>query len=98
MTFGNLGKEKNYFLSPKFLSYSNIYYSTGEPVWAETTRIICQVILLFIFCVFLAFVLRQAIESPNVTQKIQESVSDVQVPGKIIITTMKWIIYTYISL
>ncbi|KAI9340365.1 hypothetical protein BD770DRAFT_330694 [Pilaira anomala] len=53
---------------------------TGEPVWAETTRIICQVFLLFIFCVFLAFVLRQAIESPNVTQKIQESVSDVQVP------------------
>ncbi|KAI8080391.1 hypothetical protein BDF21DRAFT_418922 [Thamnidium elegans] len=52
----------------------------GEPVWAETTRIIFQVILLFLFTVFLAFVLRQAIESPNVTQKIEEATSDVQVP------------------
>lgn len=56
-------------------------FSTGEPVWAETTRIICQVILLFLFSVFLAFVLRQAIESPNVTQTIEEATADVQVPG-----------------
>ncbi|GAA5799861.1 hypothetical protein HPULCUR_005280 [Helicostylum pulchrum] len=53
---------------------------TGEPVWAETTRIIFQVILLFLFSVFLAFVLRQAIESPNVTQIIEEATADVQVP------------------
>lgn len=53
---------------------------TGEPLWAETTRIIFQIFLLFIFCVFLAFVIRQAIKSPNITQTIQESASSVDVP------------------
>ncbi|RCI04781.1 hypothetical protein CU098_012460 [Rhizopus stolonifer] len=53
---------------------------TGEPLWAETTRIVFQVFLLFIFSVFLAFVIRQAIDSPNVTQTIEESVAEVQVP------------------
>ncbi|KAL9543139.1 hypothetical protein MBANPS3_008258 [Mucor bainieri] len=52
----------------------------GEPVWAETTRIVFQIFLLFIFAVFLAFVIRQAIESPNVTQTIEESAAEVQVP------------------
>jgi hypothetical protein len=56
-------------------------YSTGEPVWAETTRIVFQIFLLFIFAVFLAFVIRQAINSPNVTQTIQEASAQVQVPG-----------------
>ncbi|KAI8987259.1 hypothetical protein BDF20DRAFT_849116 [Mycotypha africana] len=53
---------------------------TGEPMWAETARIIFQIILLFIFAVFLAFVIRQAIHSPHVTQTIEESVAEVQVP------------------
>ncbi|OBZ81212.1 hypothetical protein A0J61_10739, partial [Choanephora cucurbitarum] len=53
---------------------------TGEPLWAETTRIVCQIFLLFIFFIFLAFVIRQAINSPNVTQKIVKSVPEVQVP------------------
>ncbi|KAG2204229.1 hypothetical protein INT46_008844 [Mucor plumbeus] len=53
---------------------------TGEPVWAETTRIVFQIFLLFIFAVFLAFVIRQAIKSPNVTQTIEESAAEVQVP------------------
>lgn len=57
------------------------FYSTGEPIWAETTRIVSQVVLLFIFCVFLAFVIRQAIKSPNVTQTIEESSATVDVPG-----------------
>lgn len=61
----------------------NFIFSTGEPVWAETTRIIFQVILLFIFSVFLAFVLRQAIDSPNITQTIQEAAASVQVPGTV---------------
>ncbi|KAI9321079.1 hypothetical protein BX666DRAFT_1914183 [Dichotomocladium elegans] len=53
---------------------------TGEPIWAETARIVCQVFLLFIFALFLAFVIRQAIYSPNVTQRIEESAAQVEVP------------------
>ncbi|KAI7895716.1 uncharacterized protein EV154DRAFT_412968 [Mucor mucedo] len=53
---------------------------TGEPVWAETTRIIFQVLLFFIFIVFLVFVLNQAVSSPNITQKIVEPTGTVQVP------------------
>ncbi|KAL0079999.1 hypothetical protein F4703DRAFT_1796332 [Phycomyces blakesleeanus] len=52
----------------------------GEPAWAETTRIIFQIILLFIFTMFLVFVIKQAVDSPNVTQRIQNSASNVQVP------------------
>ncbi|PHZ17864.1 galactose oxidase [Rhizopus microsporus ATCC 52813] len=53
---------------------------TGEPLWAETTRIIFQIILLFIFAVFLAFVIRQAVDSPNVTQTIEEATATVEIP------------------
>lgn len=56
--------------------------STGEPLWAETTRIIFQIILLFIFAVFLAFVIRQAVDSPNVTQTIEEATATVEIPGR----------------
>lgn len=66
-----------------FLFYILIFYiSTGEPLWAETTRIIFQIILLFIFAVFLAFVIRQAIDSPNVTQTIEEATATVEIPGR----------------
>ncbi|KAG1556680.1 hypothetical protein G6F47_006263 [Rhizopus delemar] len=53
---------------------------TGEPLWAETTRIVFQIFLLFIFTVFLVFVIRQAIESPNVTQTIEQGAAEVEVP------------------
>ncbi|CEP10498.1 hypothetical protein [Parasitella parasitica] len=53
---------------------------TGEPIWAETTRIVFQIFLLFIFCVFLAFVVRQAVDSPNITQVIETAAAEVQVP------------------
>ncbi|RCI06537.1 hypothetical protein CU098_012763 [Rhizopus stolonifer] len=53
---------------------------TGEPLWAETTRIVFQIFLLFIFTVFLVFVIRQAIESPNVTQSIEEAAAAVDIP------------------
>ncbi|KAG0167483.1 hypothetical protein DFQ28_005978 [Apophysomyces sp. BC1034] len=53
---------------------------TGEPVWAETTRIIFQVLFLFLFTVFLVFVIRQAVESPNITQRIENSAASVEVP------------------
>lgn len=65
------------------ISYSHIIdLSTGEPLWAETARIVCQVFLLFIFVMFLVFVIRQAINSPNVTQRIEEAAAEVDVPGK----------------
>ncbi|KAG2203124.1 hypothetical protein INT47_004931 [Mucor saturninus] len=53
---------------------------SGEPIWAETTRIILQVILFLIFSAFLVFVLLQAINSPNITQTIEKPVTSVQVP------------------
>ncbi|KAI7848065.1 hypothetical protein BDC45DRAFT_524491 [Circinella umbellata] len=53
---------------------------TGEPVWAETTRIVSQIFLLFLFVCFLVFVIRQAINSPNVTQRIEEAAAEVDVP------------------
>ncbi|KAI9340364.1 hypothetical protein BD770DRAFT_372607 [Pilaira anomala] len=52
----------------------------GEPVWTEVTRIILQVILLFIFCAFLVIAILQATESPNITQTIVINVEEVQVP------------------
>ncbi|KAI8388370.1 uncharacterized protein BYT42DRAFT_559868 [Radiomyces spectabilis] len=54
---------------------------TGEPLWAETARIIFQVLFLFLFACFLAFVIRQAVQSPNVTQRIQEAASTVHLPN-----------------
>ncbi|CAO3590366.1 unnamed protein product [Absidia cylindrospora] len=53
---------------------------SGEPLWAETTRICFQIVLLFIFFIFLAFVVRQAVTSPNVTQTIQTPTAAVDVP------------------
>ncbi|ORZ06846.1 hypothetical protein BCR42DRAFT_426552 [Absidia repens] len=53
---------------------------SGEPLWAETTRMCFQIFLLFIFFIFLAFVVRQAVTSPNVTQTIQTSTAAVDVP------------------
>ncbi|KAG0175531.1 Acyl-CoA-binding domain-containing protein 5 [Apophysomyces sp. BC1015] len=53
---------------------------SGEPVWAETTRIFFQIILLFIFTMFLVFVIRQAITSPNITQRIETPAAMVDVP------------------
>ncbi|KAG1275749.1 hypothetical protein G6F65_009697 [Rhizopus arrhizus] len=53
---------------------------TGEPIWAETSRLISQVFFLFIFIMFLYFVIRQAIKSPNVTQRIEYASATVDVP------------------
>lgn len=53
---------------------------TGEPVWAETGRIVSQVIFLFVFVMFLYFVIHQAIDSPNVVQRIEYSAASVEVP------------------
>ncbi|KAG1137986.1 hypothetical protein G6F37_010880 [Rhizopus arrhizus] len=53
---------------------------TGEPVWAETSRLVSQVFFLFIFIMFLYFVIRQAVDSPNVTQRIESASATVEVP------------------
>lgn len=56
--------------------------STGEPIWAETARICSQFFLLVIFALCLVFIIRQAVTSPNVTERIEESAAQVAVPGK----------------
>ncbi|OBZ88226.1 RING finger protein B [Choanephora cucurbitarum] len=53
---------------------------TGEPVWAETSRIASQVFFLFIFVMFLYFVIRQAVDSPNIVQRIETAAAEVDVP------------------
>ncbi|CAO3588672.1 unnamed protein product [Absidia cylindrospora] len=53
---------------------------SGEPLWAETTRLCFKIVLLFIFFLFLAVVVKQAVTSPNVTQTIQTSAAAVDVP------------------
>ncbi|GAA5813905.1 hypothetical protein MFLAVUS_007393 [Mucor flavus] len=52
----------------------------GEPVWAETGRIVSQVFFLFFFIMFLYFVIRQAIDSPNIVQRIEYPAASVEVP------------------
>ncbi|KAI7850698.1 hypothetical protein BDC45DRAFT_487490 [Circinella umbellata] len=52
----------------------------GEPVWAETTRMCCKVFLLLLFAACLAFIIRQAVTSPSVLQRIEERVPQVDVP------------------
>lgn len=55
--------------------------STGEPLWAETARMCCRIFLMFIFALCLAFIIRQAVTSPNVTERIINPVAQVEVPG-----------------
>lgn len=53
---------------------------SGEPIWAETCRIVFQIFFIFIFAMFLVFVIKQAIDSPNVTQRIETSAAQVESP------------------
>ncbi|KAI9285708.1 hypothetical protein BC943DRAFT_277566 [Umbelopsis sp. AD052] len=52
----------------------------GEPIWAETTRLTSQVILLFVLIMLFVFIIRQVIDSPNVTQAINYPAASVDVP------------------
>ncbi|KAI9312370.1 hypothetical protein BX666DRAFT_1986808 [Dichotomocladium elegans] len=52
----------------------------GEPLWAETARFCFEVFLLFIFALCLAFIIRQAITSPNITQRTIVPASEVDMP------------------
>lgn len=40
---------------------------TGEPLWAETLRLVSKVVLLFLFVAFFVFVLLQVLRSPKAT-------------------------------
>ncbi|KAI9302309.1 hypothetical protein BJ944DRAFT_242482 [Cunninghamella echinulata] len=53
---------------------------SGEPIWAETARISFQIFFIFLFVLFLVFVIRQAVESPNVVQRIETAASQVETP------------------
>ncbi|SAL99254.1 hypothetical protein [Absidia glauca] len=53
---------------------------SGEPVWAETCRIVFQIFFIFIFTMFLVFVIKQAIDSPNVIQRIETASAEVEAP------------------
>ncbi|KAI8989592.1 hypothetical protein BDB01DRAFT_718454 [Pilobolus umbonatus] len=78
------------FLLWKFQSYvrwliTRIHHDiwkprTGEPVWAETSRVIAQVFFIFLFALFLVFIIKQAIDSPNITQRIEKPSAAVEVP------------------
>ncbi|KAG2222924.1 hypothetical protein INT45_013555 [Circinella minor] len=52
---------------------------TGEPLWAETARLISKVILMFLFIAFFVFVIVQVIESPKSTYIVTEVPEDGQV-------------------
>jgi hypothetical protein len=56
---------------------------SGEPIWAETFRIVFQIFFLFLFTMFLVFVIKQVIDSPNVTQRIETAAAQVDSPGKL---------------
>ncbi|KAI8335401.1 hypothetical protein BC941DRAFT_355605 [Chlamydoabsidia padenii] len=53
---------------------------SGEPIWAETCRIIFQIFFIFLFTMFLVFVIKQAIDSPNVVQRIETAAAQVESP------------------
>ncbi|KAG0187212.1 hypothetical protein DFQ28_006712 [Apophysomyces sp. BC1034] len=53
---------------------------TGEPIWAETTRLLSQFLLFFLFVAFFAFVIYQVLHSPNSTITISEPSASVQTP------------------
>ncbi|KAI9250984.1 hypothetical protein BDA99DRAFT_444710, partial [Phascolomyces articulosus] len=52
---------------------------TGEPLWAETARLISKVILLFLFLAFFVFVLIQVIRSPKATYIVMDTTPNARV-------------------
>ncbi|CAO3639834.1 unnamed protein product [Cunninghamella blakesleeana] len=65
----------------------NLHYDiwrprTGEPLWAETMRVISQVILFFLFLIFAVFIGKQVHDSPRTTLTIDDTtVSTVYTPN-----------------
>ncbi|KAI8069660.1 hypothetical protein BC940DRAFT_332183 [Gongronella butleri] len=54
---------------------------TGEPLWTETTRVISQVILFFLFLIFFVYIVIQVRDSPLSTITINQPVSAVAIPN-----------------
>ncbi|KAG2205006.1 hypothetical protein INT47_002630 [Mucor saturninus] len=53
---------------------------SGEPLWAETTRLLVRFILLVLFLAFVSYVIYRSIESPIVSQIIDKETDSVLVP------------------
>lgn len=57
-------------------------HRSGEPLWAETSRLLVRFILLFLFLAFVAYSIYRSVESPVVIQEIRIPTNTVQAPGK----------------
>ncbi|GAN03265.1 hypothetical protein MAM1_0037c02717 [Mucor ambiguus] len=53
---------------------------SGEPLWAETARLLVRFILFFLFIAFVAYSIYRSVQSPVVVQDIKEPTDTVQVP------------------
>ncbi|KAI8642822.1 hypothetical protein BD408DRAFT_415990 [Parasitella parasitica] len=53
---------------------------SGEPLWAETARLLVRFILLFLFLAFVVYSIYRAVESPIVTQEIRTPTNTVRSP------------------
>ncbi|KAI7892262.1 uncharacterized protein EV154DRAFT_505361 [Mucor mucedo] len=53
---------------------------SGEPLWAETTRLLVRFILLVLFLAFVSYVIYRSVESPISSQRIEVKVDSVLAP------------------
>ncbi|KAG1092809.1 hypothetical protein G6F42_019109 [Rhizopus arrhizus] len=53
---------------------------SGEPLWAETARLLVRFILLFLFIAFVVYSIYRSVQSPVVVQEIREPTDIVRVP------------------
>lgn len=80
-------KMKSYGTPGTVLAFSNVNTESpflnriGEPLWAETTRLLVRFVLLALLLALLVFLIIRAATSPLVTQQSREPVTAVQVPG-----------------
>jgi hypothetical protein len=54
---------------------------SGEPLWAETARLLVRFILLFLFLAFVAYVIYKSVNSPIAIQEIKTPTDRVLAPG-----------------
>ncbi|GAA5812853.1 hypothetical protein MFLAVUS_006312 [Mucor flavus] len=60
--------------------YFIINSRSGEPLWAETTRLLVRFVLLVLFLLFVVYVTYRSIDSPIVSQYITEETYEVLIP------------------
>lgn len=58
-----------------------LFHRSGEPLWAETARLLVRFILLFLFIAFVVYSIYRSVQSPVVVQEIREPTDIVRVPG-----------------